>query len=273
MDLLHLKGKVHMMIHRLEEDGPEIRLLLKGRNEATTFTGLCSKHDAELFEPIDNHEARPDNVQQMFLCAYRSVLRELHILMEASAQSQGMLRTAIEKGVETEACDGPIGNHATMQMMYSYKFYLYKVEKFDRNYASKTYDDLVYDSFIINHEAPTVAVSSVYSLLPFTSPEYAPTIFNIFPISKQESIVSFCYAKEHAALGRSLIKNVLHAKGDYQKYELSRLIIAHTENFVLSPSFVDLWSPEKRDVVERAYRKTAGRDSDVGHSAEMMLFT
>jgi hypothetical protein len=61
-------------------EGP-LRLVLPdsaGRNEASTFTGLCSAHDADLFRPIDTRELDVNDREQFFLLAYRSVTREVH---------------------------------------------------------------------------------------------------------------------------------------------------------------------------------------------------
>lgn len=52
-----------------------------GRNEATTFTGLCRDHDNFLFVPIENDNQLTFTSQQKFLLAYREVLRELHVSM------------------------------------------------------------------------------------------------------------------------------------------------------------------------------------------------
>ena len=49
-----------------------------GRNDATTFTGLCSEHDRRMFEPIDKATINVLDEEHLFLFAYRSVLRELH---------------------------------------------------------------------------------------------------------------------------------------------------------------------------------------------------
>jgi hypothetical protein len=37
-------------------EGPKIDFALVGRNQATTFTGLCSRHDDLIFAPIEKPE-------------------------------------------------------------------------------------------------------------------------------------------------------------------------------------------------------------------------
>ena len=69
-------GHVITFKGRIDKDeGPKLDLGLVGRNSATTFTGLCSKHDHEIFFEIDNNEINSENQQHLFLLAYRSVYR------------------------------------------------------------------------------------------------------------------------------------------------------------------------------------------------------
>ncbi|WP_156375681.1 hypothetical protein [Methylobacterium sp. Leaf125] len=272
IDLLHSSGKVYMMTSRLEKNGPAIRLRLEGRNRASTFTGLCSGHDAMLFDPIDNHPIDTSNAQQMFLCAYRSVLRELHVVMEGAARARDMLKTAVDRGVETEECDGPIRKRATSMTIYAYKFYLYKFNQFDEIYRSGEYTKLEYDSFLIDHAHATIAVSSVYFIEPFTSSQYAPIIFNLFPLDDNRSVVSFCYSQEHASRCRASLGRILQSAGEHRNYELSRLVIANTENFILSPKLVSTWAPEKIKAIEDAFNLTTGPMIEIGESPHFMLF-
>ena len=53
-------------------------MIKMGVREASTFPGLCSRHDATLFQPIDQSLEQP-TPEQLFLLSYRSVLREQYI--------------------------------------------------------------------------------------------------------------------------------------------------------------------------------------------------
>ena len=89
LDRLVYDNHVYMAVTKQDLDGvPDIEFKLVGRNKATTFTGLCSEHDRELFLPIDCHEFDINNEEQKFLIAYRSVLRELHSRMKAAKDIQ-----------------------------------------------------------------------------------------------------------------------------------------------------------------------------------------
>ena len=91
LDLLAKDQHVYMIKGRLELHSPQDSLqdsLLKiefkkiSRYKATTFTGLCSQHDNELFQPIDKNDFDKQSEEHCFLLAYRSVLRELYVKMD-----------------------------------------------------------------------------------------------------------------------------------------------------------------------------------------------
>jgi hypothetical protein len=85
---------VVMPITRPESDlMPALEFKRVGKNKASTFTGLCAKHDNEIFQPIDRFPFDTTNVQNLFLLAFRSVLNELHAVM----QSAILLQTAYQK--------------------------------------------------------------------------------------------------------------------------------------------------------------------------------
>lgn len=54
---------------------PELKLV--GISRATTFTGFCQKHDAEIFRPIEAYDFS-GTPQQCFLLAYRAIARETY---------------------------------------------------------------------------------------------------------------------------------------------------------------------------------------------------
>lgn len=50
---------------------------LLGINSASTFTGFCSKHDTQLFAPLETEDFR-STFQQCFLLGYRAFAREVY---------------------------------------------------------------------------------------------------------------------------------------------------------------------------------------------------
>jgi len=99
LDALVRKGHVVMPQIRIDFDSrPSIEFREVGRNQATTFTGLCAVHDNLLFGPIDNSEINLDNYEQLFLLSYRSVLKELHTSMKAAVDVQSTFSKGVELG-------------------------------------------------------------------------------------------------------------------------------------------------------------------------------
>lgn len=55
---------------------------LVGLNDASTFSGLCARHDNMSFAPVEKHQFQGDR-EQCFLLAYRAVLRETYVRRSA----------------------------------------------------------------------------------------------------------------------------------------------------------------------------------------------
>ena len=89
LDRLCSKGHVIMPKRQNPSDGRVDIVAFEsiGRHRATTFTGLCGKHDRLIFEPIDKSPIDIRNGEHLFLVAYRSVLRELHATLSGAARS------------------------------------------------------------------------------------------------------------------------------------------------------------------------------------------
>src|ERR1700730_15764365 len=77
----HIAENGHVLQIKITAHVDPVGLLAKpekiGLNKATTFSGFCSKHDAELFQPLES-AAFDFEPKQMALLAYRAVCRELY---------------------------------------------------------------------------------------------------------------------------------------------------------------------------------------------------
>jgi hypothetical protein len=102
MSLLQRNGHVKGPSHQIERDDSFSMIWRDiGRNLATTFEGFCSTHDTNLFLPIDTEPFDVTDQQQLFLYAYRAVVRELHSSMEAAIRVQSMYQKRIEAEIDT----------------------------------------------------------------------------------------------------------------------------------------------------------------------------
>src|SRR3972149_8263724 len=89
LELLQYDGHVVMPRLKLDQNfGPRVWFESVGRNKATTFTGLCTEHDTDIFAPIENASIDVENDLHLFLLAYRAVLRETHVTIEGAIKNQ-----------------------------------------------------------------------------------------------------------------------------------------------------------------------------------------
>jgi len=269
--LLHQSGKVLMMEGRIVKDRPQVTLRLSGRNEASTFAGFCSEHDAEIFREIDVNEL--DKTKPLHLCLidFRAVTREVYVVWENAIRTQKLYVKRVEQGRDTADVTSPLGMHATSEMMRSYAMYRYRHD-FSVSLVNKNYDLIEHDTFEIQHEYPTIAVSACFSIERIVSDQFTGVVLNILPVDKSRSLVCFSYLKKDANKARLKLSNILSTEGNVRLLNLSRLIIAHTENFALNPRFVKTWSAVKKLAVERAFRETLMGDARIGSNPRYMLF-
>jgi hypothetical protein len=256
-DLLAHNGHVKRMSLNFSRDKrPEIRLDDVGRNQATTFTGFCSQHDSEIFAPIETRPFRPTDQQQLFLFAYRAVARELHVLMEAAIKIQAAYTKRVELGIDKGDQPEPAGMLAIDHMVRAYTTYLYK-QHFDEALISQEHERILHQVFSVHHKQPTIAVCSLYSVdNMLRGDDWVRVALNVFPISETESAVIFSYVPEDEALALTSLSSILTSDGAYQQYLLSKVILNNCENFVISPTYYDRWSPEKKAHIVEYFTNT-----------------
>lgn len=275
LDQLASKDHVVMAVPKQNlNTGPEIAFKQVGRNQATTFTGLCQKHDSELFRPIDINEFDVSNQQQKFLIAYRSVLRELHTRIKAAID----LQTIYQKSVELGKCDPnnlkePIMLDATEKIINAYEGYKYK-QVYDNIYNSNSFTKIEHKCIRIERNCP-LAVSSLFnpinSIFPAEEAEQKFIVLNVFPQNKY-TIILLSYMGDHQEDLRPYANEIINASGEYQLYLLSKTILRYCENFVISPEHFKGFSQQKIDAIKNFYLATVTQ-IDLDHDDQnLMLF-
>lgn len=257
LDLLVRDGHVKAPRHRIDRaTGPVISFEDVGRNQATTFAGFCSEHDSNIFNAIDTNPFSPSDSEHLFLVAYRAVARELHAVMDGAIKIQGTYQKRVEIGIDSGDEPTPAGMLAIEHMMKSYQTYRYKCS-FDAALVSRKHDAVSHHVITIHREEPTIAVSSLLSLDGlYRKDDWIRVALNVVPLSTTESAAVFSYLPHDAELVRSGLDRILTSEGSYQKYLLSKLILNNCENFVVSPSYYDQWSTEKRRAVADYFVET-----------------
>jgi hypothetical protein len=273
MDLVADNGHVIAPRIKYGKDGPKIIMQSVGRNAASTFTGLCDKHDAALFRALDTKPFDPNDLEQLFLLAYRSVTRELHAVMEGAVRIQTAYQDAVKRGAEDPDVMSPMCIEATGHLMKSYETDQYRADFFDIPFLKNDYQSIQHDVIRLKDQSPNLAVSSLFSFAHvMRGDDLVRCVLNIFPISVSETIVAFSYGKDDLALARAALDRVLRANGAYQKYEISKLIIERIENFIISPRHFSSWDEKKIGKIINAFSATIMSDEAVEDDVELMLF-
>ena len=89
----------HVMVLRYAQsivDRADTYMDLTPIRNASTFPGLCGVHDTTLFEPIDRHTLREPTDEQLFLLAFRCLLRDFHIARKMARHRQADLKAKLD---------------------------------------------------------------------------------------------------------------------------------------------------------------------------------
>ncbi len=231
------------------------------RDEATTFKGLCSLHDAKLFKPIDTQKIDLNNKEHCYLFAYRAVIRELHSTIESTRKFQSAYLEIEKPDQNKNALIGTAGTIATENLMNSYEIYKYKI-KYDFIYEYKLYEYINHFSIAFDMQRPTIAVSSMFLVNDINNDEGEPLriVLNIFPLSHEKTIVLFSWLSHENEAAKLKLINILSSEGDYRKYLVSKLVLRYCENLVISPEYFLSWSDRKKYIVKQFFEKNTGKE-------------
>lgn len=118
-------------INKLFENGGKPSCVAAGINQASTFPGFCSKHDKEMFAPVEDAPFQ-SNERHAFLIGYRALTKEIHAKRSAHA--------LIPKMRELDRGRDPMGQAA---LQWKLTVYQYGVELglADQEHYKQRYDN------------------------------------------------------------------------------------------------------------------------------------
>ncbi len=272
LDLLCSDGHVVAPHRSTFNKRPKISFEKVGRNRASTFTGLCAAHDAKLFRTIDTEIFDPENSEHLFLNAYRAVLREAHAKLSVGSQFQSAYQERIRLGLDKANIPTRGGLIALEHMMGAIETLAYKTY-FDVALQNKDFRGLSHSVIRLTVERPTVAVCALYSVddAPVDG-DILRVAFNVIPISKNETVVTFSYLNAHSGVALAHLDRILSSTSLYQKFEISKLILRNCENFVISPEFYATWSTSKRSAVTDYFIRTLQWNDGADDNEHLYLF-
>jgi len=250
LDSLAEEGHVVMLKTDRVDRGRRVRARFKrvGCNDATTFAGLCAQHDAELFTPIDQRTFNLEDSEQLFLLAYRSVLRQAHAIPTA-ARAVDMLR---EKKVQLKllepeevAVEGePVGRlRGDVGPMSEEK------RAFDQAYLDGRFEDVEHEIAWTPRSLPSLAVSSFFSIgYNPRSSQQMPVAFNVFPYDGKHAVV-FSFRKPSKLITQDLVFGLKQTTGEERFRAVSLLVLKNSDNFVLRPSLYNSFGEAQKQVM------------------------
>lgn len=249
LDLLEYDGHVIMCIQRNTNDEPRLTFQSVGRNQAGVFSGLCSAHDQLLFRPIDTNPINLASNEHLFLLAYRSVIRELHAKLQSTIKIGHAIDIAGRSEPHSSAELAQIRSIFENRLSNTRAVYEYK-RRLDSGYLLNQFDLVHHEIIHFPGAPPTIAASEFFSvdelrILPYRQ---LGLVLNIFPSSTGTNVV-FSFLAEERRISTQYLAQILGEAGNGQKTLISRVLLQHCENFVVSPAYFNTWSEEKRQII------------------------
>lgn len=242
-----------------------------GRNIASTFEGLCENHDNELFQKIDDFKFDPLDQQQLFLLAYRSVLKELNASMSKGIMHQGAYLKMKELEIVSKDSPSKEGMVAVQSLIDSFDTVNYKNE-FDIALMNQNYNFLTHRIFKLETKEPTVACSQLFSNdSVIYKDSVSRIIMNIFPVNNRTTYAIFSSTTPEKELVDDYLSKCLNSTSFALNYEISKLIIRNSENFFVSPKYFETWQDSKKGKILKYFIETIYKDDDRDDS-EYYLF-
>lgn len=231
--------------------GPVYKFQKIGRNEATTFQGLCNKHDTEIFLPIENQEINFNSPEHLFLISYRAILRELHAKISAARKFSLVFNTLKDKKAPT-ALITQAEDLAATYSLDAYSEYKNKI-KYDFIYQYKAYEYCIHKIIPIATKFPSIAASSVVSVGAKNETDYARTTISILPMTTTQTIILYSFLEEDEKQALNFLQNLSDNNQEKMAEKLSSFFTQRCENFVISPNFFKLWDSEKKENFLKAF--------------------
>lgn len=235
------------------DDPPELLFLKVGIKRASTFTGMCSYHDNKLFTPIDDEPLDLENREQMFLLAYRSVLRETHASMRGANKVQGAYDKEVRLGLSDPNEVTPEMLLATDRIMAAYDRYLFKLH-YDAAYLSGDFDVVEHTLLLLDAPRPSLAASTLFSMARIGQDE-AFVALNLFPHDSGHVLV-FSYLGEHQKFVEPVASWLKTTFGQSRLKAASKLVLERCENFALRPSLYASFSAKQDATIKDFFLKT-----------------
>lgn len=215
----------------------------RGRNEATTFKGLCNPHDGPLFSPIEHNPLDLAEPEHVFLLMYRAALKETHEAEHTQKVTEtvfGILRKDDVLPAASKLDDAIIQKPASDATAMAVE-----KRKLDNMLITKSYEQVDRAVVELPCRSPSLAVNGFFSAGNFGGRECWCAL-DVFPMGGKHLMV-FSFRKHNELAVRNAFLNRLGpAKGRAREQLASQMILANSSNFVVCPTLVDNYTPQQR---------------------------
>lgn len=192
--------------------------------------------------------------------------------MEGASKIQSGYLKRVELGLDPKNQPTQAGMEAVAHMMKSWRTFRYKYE-YDQVYISKTYASIRHETRLLDVDRPTFAASVLFSADKYDPAEDIQCIaLNVLPVAERRTFVVISWLPRDTAWVRQKFNDLLISKGHYFRYLLSKTILNYSENFVLSPSFFDDWTSEKKDAIRKYFVDTLMQSDFERENEHLYLF-
>ncbi len=242
---------------------PQASIKKIGINEATTFTGLCPKHDCEVFKPIENDPMDCFGSEHKFLLCYRALLKELFtktMTYNISKQIVEIAKNDLHQG-------GLTFMGISTYCQYLGWFYLDELKKlFDICLLSKNFDGLLdYGLRIIDKFVP-LSACSVFTprydknnnvVNDFQKYKEMPkyVFLTIIPFSSK-TYIFYATLKHQVGELMNFIAPLKESKTEELYGYLSEIILKDVDNFVISPEHWNKFGGQKQKDIINYFNET-----------------
>ncbi|WP_456720544.1 MULTISPECIES: hypothetical protein [unclassified Bradyrhizobium] len=234
--------------------GPRVKFKSVGRNEASTFTGLCANHDKELFRLADTEPLDTTNAKQLAQLAYRAVMRELHVCVEGAYRLDILHQQQIREGSVDKDAPSPSG----FMWDRGWRVIRYRGAHFDKPMAAGKDPPLVHRIIELREQGATLAAASLFSVEIIGKGDIIGPALTVIPVDGEKTVAILSFPKKQKSKVEQHLSALFAASEPAdKKRELSRLIIERVENFVLAPTFHAGMAEEKERQILDAYEGRA----------------
>lgn len=185
----------------------QIEARLKGINKATTFFGFCSRHDSELFRPLEASDFAFEP-EQIALLGYRAICRDFYGKeAEIAFNDEALFYLATNRDIPGFGEKNFVYRIKRVAMLNARKNYSRARTAFARMVQTRDFADLRY--FGLRFDAPPVYVASAAVL-----PEWDFNGEKLQDLNTLDDFYPICFAA-WAAAGMSAVVFCWHASADH----------------------------------------------------------